>query len=93
MTIDDFKETYINNKFQEEKGITKNDENHLKKDNKIVRDLTQVSYRLLNFILYSHLFFARLLTEEKAYDNFLPEKMKWGNINKSTLGIIKYGIK
>ncbi len=78
MTLDDFKETYINNKFQEEKGITKNDENHLKKDNKIVRDLTQVSYRLLNFILYSHLFFARLLTEEKSYDNFLPEKMKWG---------------
>ena len=80
MTIDDFKETYINNKFQEEKGITKNDENHLKKDNKIVRDLTQVSYRLLNFILYSHLFFARLLTEDKAYDNFLPEKMKWGTL-------------
>ena len=45
MTIDDFKETYINNKFQEEKGITKSDENHLKKDYKIVRDLTQVSYR------------------------------------------------
>ena len=65
ITINDFKEKYIDTNFQEEKGISKNNENHLKKDNKIVRDLTQLSYRLLNFILYFHLFFAKLLTEDK----------------------------
>ena len=38
------------------------DEDFLKKDNKQIRNLSQVSYRLLNFILYSHLFFAKLYT-------------------------------
>ena len=80
MSIEDFNEKYIESLFQEEKGITKTDENHLKKDNKIVRDLTQVSYRLLNYILYSHLFFANLFTEDKRYNDFLPEKMKWGQL-------------
>ena len=93
ITIEEFKEKYVETVLQEEKGIIRNDENHLKKKNKIVRDLSQVSYRLLNFILYSHLFFARLFTEDQTFDDFLPikislnknksdkdkpEKMKWG---------------
>lgn len=76
ITIDDFKDNYIETNLQDEKGISKISENHLNKHNKIVRDLSQVSYRLLNFILYSHLFWARLLTDDKTYDNFLPDKTK-----------------
>ena len=89
ITINDFKEKYIDANFQEEKGISKNDENHLKKDNKIVRDLTQVSYRLLNFILYSHLFFAKLITEDKEYDKYLPDKMKWGKLINELWELLK----
>ena len=81
ITIDDFKEKYINKKYQEEKGITEFDENHTKKDNKIVRDLCQASYRLLNFILYSHLFFSRLYNEDKTFDDkYLPKNRNWGNL-------------
>ena len=89
ITINDFKEKYIDTNLQEEKGISKNDENHLKKDNKIVRDLTQVSYRLLNYILYSHLFFARLITEDKEYDKYLPDKMKWGKLINELWKLLK----
>ena len=80
MTIDDFKKEYIEKKFMEEKGIVQIDEDYLKKDNKIIRNLSQVSYRLLNFILYSHLFFAKLYTENKKFDNFLPKNMNWKKI-------------
>ena len=80
ITDTEFKEKYIEDILKDEKGITKSDVNHLKKDNKMVRDLAQVSYRLLNFILYSHLFYARLYNEDKTFDDFLPEKMKWGNL-------------
>ena len=80
MTIDDFKKIYIEKNFMEEKGIAQIDEDYLKKDNKIIRNLSQVSYRLLNFILYSHLFFAKLYTENKKFDNFLPKNMNWKKI-------------
>ena len=83
MTIDEFKEKYIDDYFKEEKGIIKDDINYLKKDNKIVRNLEQISYRLLNFILYSHLFFARLYTENEDFDDFKPEGITWiGIINE-----------
>lgn len=87
--INDFKEQYIDKNFQEERGITKIDENHLKKDNKAIRDLSQVSYRLLNFILYSHLFFARLCNEDKKFDNYLPQNMKWGKLINQLWELLK----
>lgn len=70
LTINEFKEKYITKYYIEEKGITiKTDINHLKKDDKPVRNLTQVSYRLLNFILYSHVFFAGLSLMKKSLIN------------------------
>ena len=89
ITISDFKEKYIESSLQDEKGITKTEENHLKKDNKIVRDLSQVSYRLLNFILYSHLFFARLFTEEKSYNTLKPDNMEWGTLINQLWELLK----
>ena len=81
ITIEDFKDIYINKKYLEEKGITKIEENHLKKDNKKVRNLSQVSYRLLNFLLYSHIFFARLISDNSIYDrNYKPEDYPWGKL-------------
>ena len=79
MTIDNFKEKYIKN-LMAEKGIAKINENHFKKDTKIIRNLSQISYRLLNFILYSHLFFARLYTNNIQFDRFLPKNITWMEI-------------
>jgi len=89
MTINQFKEKYINQYYIENKGINKIDGNHLRKDNKVIRNLSQVSYRLLNFILYSHLFFSRLYTENKKLDNFLPEKMSWIEVIKECWELLK----
>ena len=55
----------------------------------MVRNLSQISYRLLNYILYSHLFFAKLYTGvSENFEKYLPEtinkednspkKMSWG---------------
>ena len=74
ITKEEFFETFLKKDFESEKGITKVSVYHLKRDNKVVRNLSQVSYRLLNFILYSHLFFARLYTENKKLDSYLPSK-------------------
>ena len=51
----------------ERKRNIKIDEDFLKKENKQIRNLSQVSYRLLNFNLCSHLFFVKLYTENKKF--------------------------
>ena len=89
MTIDEFKEKYIEKLFMEEKGIIKIDEDFLKKDDKQIRNLSQVSYRLLNFILYSHLFFAKLYTENKKFDNYLPANMDWMKMLRECWELLK----
>jgi hypothetical protein len=77
MTLSQFKEKYIDKSFINEKGIYKADKNGFKNDEKIIRNLSQISYRLLNFILYSHLFFARLITDKNDFDKYLPKGMSW----------------
>jgi hypothetical protein len=65
MTIEELKKDYIN---KEEKGITSSDEKRFKNDKKIIRNLSQVSYRILNYILYTNLFFAKLLLNKNEFD-------------------------
>ena len=79
MTLDDYIQKYINNdKNNNEKGVyIYTDKNYFKNDNKIIRNLSQISFRILNFILYSHLFFARLLTRKNDFDKYLPKGMSW----------------
>ena len=80
MTLKNFKEYIVNSgEFQKkEKGIFKTDKNSFKNNNKIIRNLSQISYRLLNYILYTHLFFARLITDNKKdFDIYLPKGMAW----------------
>ena len=79
MTIEEFKNEYIYPLYKEDKGLHRIKENYFKKDDKMVRNLSQISYRLLNYILYSHLFFAKLYTGvSENFDRYLPEKMNWG---------------
>ena len=43
----------MNKLYEKEKGLpTDIDVNYYLKDNKIIRNLSQISYRLLNYILY-----------------------------------------
>ena len=65
MTKEKFKQNYIQPLYDKEKGLNQINENYFKKDNKKIRNLSQLSYRLLNYILYSHLFFAKLITGKK----------------------------
>ena len=72
------KKKYIDKEFEKEKGIFINNNiksclDDFKSDQKIVRNLSQISFRILNYILYSHLFFVRLLTNKnKEIDIYLP---------------------
>jgi mRNA-degrading endonuclease HigB of HigAB toxin-antitoxin module len=71
MTLKEFEERYINPLYIKEKGLPQITKDNFFKDNKIIRNLSQISYRLLNYILYSHLFFASLLTNSKKYDKLM----------------------
>ena len=77
MTKDEFKSKYIIPLYNKEKGLNKIDKNNFKKDNKKIRNLSQLSYRLLNYILYSHLFFAKLVTQSDQFNDYLPKGMTW----------------
>jgi len=89
MSLDEFKQKYILNRFSEEKGITKSDEEFFKRDTKIIRFISQITYRILNFILYSHLFFARIYTNNKALEQLLPKDMTWVKMIKECWELIK----
>ena len=78
MTLEEFKEKYIYKIYKSEKGVyIYSDKNSFKSDEKVIRNLSQISYRLLNYILYIHLFFARLITNKKDFDLYLPKGMSW----------------
>jgi len=76
MTFDEYKKKFTNN--ENEKGILiNNDKYYFKNDKKIIRNLSQISFRILNYILYSHLFFANLITNKKEdFKKYLPN-MSW----------------
>ena len=84
MTLDEFKEKYMKPSFEKEIGILKTDKNNFRNDKKVVRNLSQITYRLLNYILYSHLFFAKLLTNKTYFDDYKPEDMKWEEVLKES---------
>ncbi len=66
--------------FEKEKGIFIPDKNSFKIYRKAIRNLTRISFRLLNLILYSHLFFAKLIANKSDFDECLQKGMKWGEI-------------
>ena len=75
MTLEQFEEQYIIKHNKEEKGIFITDKNGFKNDKKIIRYLSQISYRLLNYILYVHLFFARAVSDKNNFDKYIPKNM------------------
>ena len=79
MTLKQFEKIYMSPLYKKEKGLPTIEMNYFFKDNKIIRNLSQISYRLLNYILYSHLFFARLFTKSNKFDKYKPKDMNWGD--------------
>ena len=59
-------------------GLNPITKNHFMKRNKKIRNLNELSYRLLNYILYSHLFFANILgyiSDDDLKNNYLVKEM------------------
>ena len=93
LSLDEAKEKYLYKEFEKEKGISRSDENFLKNNNKIIRFLSQVSYRILNFILYSHLFFAKIYKDWESLNIFLPKDMSWIKVLTECWEMIKFELK
>ena len=89
MTLEKFKEQYITPLYCKEKGLNKIDINDFNKENKIIRNLSQISYRLLNYILYCHLFFAKLFTQSEKFDNYKPNEISWISVIKNCFTKLK----
>ena len=81
MTLKAFEYKYIIPLYKKGKGLPCNiDKNFYLRDNKVIRNLSQISFRLLNYILYSHLFFARIFTNLESFDKYKPKEMSWGEV-------------
>ena len=94
MTLKDFESKYMDRLYEKEKGLPTNiDKNYYLRDNKVIRNLSQVSYRLLNYILYSHLFFAKIFTRNDRFDRCKPKdkekEMSWGEIIRESFILLK----
>ena len=88
MTLEKFKKE-IYKSFNDEKGVYKGDKNNFLNDMKLVRNLSQISYRILNYILYVNLFFARMITDKKEFDQYLPKEMDWAETLNSCWFLIQ----
>ena len=93
ISLEEAKEKYLYKEFQKEKGISKSDENFLKNNSKIIRFLSQISYRILNFILYSHIFFSKIYNNYEELDIFLPKNMSWIKVLTECWEMIKFELK
>ena len=58
-------------------GINRTSKNKFLEKDKNIRNMSQITYRLLNFLLYNHLFFAKCLNyiPEEQMKNYLHENM------------------
>ena len=74
-------------------GIPKITKNIFIQNNKKIRNLSQVGYRLLNFILYSHLFFSNCINSpNEVYNNILIENMNYIQILENNWELLKQAL-
>ena len=79
MTLEEYKTKVIEpifNKFENGLNVVRKD--HFLKRDKKIRSLNELSYRILNFVIYSHLFFANCLEyiKEDDFNDCLVKEMK-----------------
>ena len=73
-TIQTLKQEFENTMKEEHKGIKSISLDFFNDENKNVRELNQISYRMLSFIFFSYLFYAKILgyiDENNINENFL----------------------
>ena len=78
------------------KGIMKITKNDFLEKNKTIRKISKITYRLLNFILYNHLFFANCLdyiSNEDLESNCLVEGMNCLEIIQSNWNLLEEALK
>ena len=62
MTLDEYKEKVISKRPSlDYKGIRKETKSHYLKNNKLFRNTNELTYRILHFIIFSHLLFSNAL--------------------------------
>ncbi len=68
-TLDSFKEKYVDDNLRnEDKGIIQISREYFMKEDKYIRSLSQISYRLLNYILFSNLLYSSALGYIQIYE-------------------------
>ena len=95
MILKDYKRTFIQPILEENKfGIHLNKRIEYEQENLSVRNLSQIGFRLLNFILYSHLFFANCLgyISEEDLKSKLYEGMTCEEIIVLNWDLLKYNL-
>ena len=72
-------------------NINRTSENRFMERDKNIRNMSQITYRLLNFLLYSHLFYANCLDyiPDDQLQNYLHEKMKCIEIMQNDWNFLK----
>ena len=85
--LEQFKKYYVDK--AEKGGIYCPDDKNFKNNKKVIINLSQVVYRLLNYVLYSNLFFAKLIVNKNDFDACLPKKMNWEEILTESWNVLK----
>ena len=77
------------------KGIYKDTKSNFLDNNKNIRKMSKISFRLLNFILYNHLFFANCLEfiSDEELENYLIEGMNCLEIIQSNWHLLEESLK
>ena len=93
ITLDEFYKKKIESNIKREKcGIIEVNEEHFKKTNKMIRKIKgQLTYRLLNFILYSHLFIGNIINSDFKIN--LPKNMKIIEVLEEDWNLLKSALK
>ena len=91
-TLEQYKKEVIEPILNESKySINRISKNIFIKKDKNIRGMSQITYRLLNFLLYSHLFYANCLDyiKDEQLKNYLHENMKCIDIMKKDWELLK----
>ena len=90
MDLKEFEDKFITPLYEKKKGLLANfDKKYYLRKKKYIRGLSRISYSLLNYILYSHLFFARIFTNSENFDRYKPKDMSWGEIINESFNLLK----
>ena len=92
MLLKEYKEKIIDPILEKSKfGINKIEKKYFEQTNITIRKLSIIGYRLLNFVIYSHIFFANCLgfISDDKLDNYISKDMTLINMIETDWNILK----